>query len=285
MLEIIDDAIAMKVKAITFSGGGEPFCYPYFEEVIEKVANSPIHFASLTNGSLLQGKSAEIFAHRGTWLRVSLDGWNAESYSAYRGVDARSFSNLLTNLENFKKKDGPCRLGVSIIVDKQNAPHLEELLTTLKNCGVDSVKISPCIISNEGEKNNRYHAPFHALVKKQVRDMSSRCTEDNFEIYDAYHALDERFDKTYTWCPYQQILPVIGADQNIYSCQDKAYNLDSGCLGSIKNISFKEFWHQDRKKFFKINPKLHCRHHCVAHDKNKMLHSYLALEAEHIPFV
>ena len=30
MMEIIDDLEEMKVKAVTFSGGGDPFYYPYF---------------------------------------------------------------------------------------------------------------------------------------------------------------------------------------------------------------------------------------------------------------
>ena len=80
-----------------------------------------------------------------------------------------------------------------------------------------------------------------------------------------------------------QILPVIGADLNIYPCQDKAYNLENGLLGSIKDISFKEFWFNDKNKFFKINPSCHCNNHCVADSKNKIILDYL--DVEHLGFV
>ena len=78
---------------------------------------------------------------------------------------------------------------------------------------------------------------------------------------------------------------MIGADLNIYPCQDKAYNLDEGLIGSLKNRSFKDFWVSDKSKFFKINPSIHCNHHCVAHPKNKLILEYLDVDKEHLDFV
>ena len=42
MMEIIDDCEDIGVKAITFSGGGEPFVYRYFTETIKKIIDSNI---------------------------------------------------------------------------------------------------------------------------------------------------------------------------------------------------------------------------------------------------
>ena len=72
---------------------------------------------------------------------------------------------------------------------------------------------------------------------------------------------------------------------NIYPCQDKAYNLDNGLIGSIKDKSFKEFWNNDKKKFFKINPSCDCQNHCVANTKNKMILDYLNVDKIHQDFV
>ena len=44
---------AMGVKAVTFSGGGEPLCYPYLTETLGALAASDIRFAALTNGAKL----------------------------------------------------------------------------------------------------------------------------------------------------------------------------------------------------------------------------------------
>lgn len=283
MMEIIDDIIEMKVKAVTFSGGGEPFCYPYLLDAVKKLAESPVKFATLTNGALLKGEVAKIFAKHGTWLRISIDGWDNQSYSKYRDVPEGEFEKVMKNIENFKKIKGKCYLGASIIADKKNASHIYELIIRLKEAGVDSVKVSPCIVSNGGKENNDYHMPIFNIAKEQIS--KAKNSNKNFEIYDAYHEQLETFKKDYTWCPYLQILPVIGADMNIYPCHDKAYNIDQGLIGSIKEISFKEFWFSDKNKFFKINPSIHCNHHCVVNAKNKSILEYLNANKEHLDFV
>lgn len=285
MVEIIDDLDDMGVKAVTFSGGGDPFYYPHLLKAVKMLSKTAIKFASLTNGARLEGEVAEVFAHRGTWLRISIDGWDDDSYSKYRKVPRGEFTKVMENMRNFKKLSGRCFLGVSIVVDKYNALHVSSLIERLKSVGVDSVKISPCIVSNKGSENNTYHRPFFDEVRSQIAQAATRFSNEGFEINDSYHELDEKFNKEYTWCPYLQILPVIGADLNVYSCQDKAYNLDEGLIGSIKMRRFSDLWYSDKANFFRINPSLHCNHHCVSNGKNKLILEYLNTDREHSEFV
>ena len=283
MLEIVDDLVEMGVKAVTFSGGGEPFVYPYLLETVKKLSETNIKFSSLTNGAMLKGEVAEIFARHGTWIRVSMDGWDDESYLDYRGVGGREFSKIMKNIEDFQKLGGKCFLGVSIIVDKKNSSHIYELVKKLKVIGVRTVKISPCIISNSGKENNEYHQTIFETVRNQISEAKT-IQDEKFEIFDAYHTQLESFEKNYHWCPYLQILPIIGADSKIYSCQDKAYTAE-GMIGSIEHQRFKDFWFSDKNKFFKVKPCIMCNHHCVADNKNKMIFEYLNTDKEHLEFV
>jgi MoaA/NifB/PqqE/SkfB family radical SAM enzyme len=285
MLEIIDDIIEMGVKAVTFSGGGEPFCYPYLLDAVKKLSQSPVKFAALTNGALLKGEVAEVFAHHATWLRISIDGWDGPSYVEYRGVGDNEFAKVLANVRNFKKFGGSCYTGASVIIDRANAGHVYDLIATLHETGINSVKVSPCIISNSGKENNEYHEPIFDIVKDQIAKAKENLEAEDFEIFDSFHTQLETFDKDYTWCPYLQILPVIGADRNVYSCHDKAYNLEEGLLGSIKEMSFMDFWLADKQKFFRIDPSVHCRHHCVVEGKNRVILEYLNAADEHLMFV
>ena len=285
MLEIIDDLVQMKVGAVTFSGGGEPFCYPHMLETVKKLVASKIKFASLTNGALLTGEVAEVFAHHAKWVRISMDGWDDQSYSRYRKAPAGEFTKVIKNIEAFRRHNGSCYLGVSLIVDKDNAPHVYDFIKRIKEIGAHSIKVSECIVSNDGAVNNAYHKPFFDQVKADVASAIRDFADSGFEIFDSYHELEDKFKKDYTWCPYLQILPVIGADCNIYPCQDKAYNLDEGLIGSIKDTRFKDFWFHDKQKFFKVNPSVHCNHHCVANNKNKLILEYLGSDIDHLEFV
>lgn len=284
MLELLDDCIEMGIKAITFSGGGEPFCYPHLKESLARLAQSPVKFAALTNGSLLSGDVAELFAHHGTWIRVSMDGWNNESYRDYRACRSDEFDTIVSNMERFKKIGGTCYLGVSIIVDQKNYAHIYELIARLKGIGVDSVKLSPCIVSNSGQANNEYHAAIFAPVKAAIAKAKKDFEEAGFELFDSYHDQLETFEKKYRWCPYLQLVPVIGADLNLYTCHDKAYS-SAGLIASLKETRLKEVWFGDKTKFFRVNPSRDCNHHCVSNEKNQLILEYLQADRSHLGFV
>ena len=284
MLEIIDDCEKMGVKAITFSGGGEPLVYKYMPQTLRRLIQTNIAFATLTNGARLDGEIAEIFAKYGTWVRVSMDGYDNESYQKFRGVGKNEFDRIISNMEKFKKIGGPCYLGVSYIVGHENWHKIYEIAKILKEIGIDSLKISPAIVSNVGEKTNLYHQDFYKNAMEEIKK-AQEYFGGILEIYDSYHYQLNSFKEDYNWCPYSQMVMVIGAYLNIYPCQDKAYNLDEALLGSIKDVSFREWWLQNKEAFFKINPSCVCNHHCVAHEKNKIIIEYLGADKKHLGFV
>jgi len=284
MQEIADDLVDLGVKAVTFSGGGEPFLYKPLLRIAKQLVEGGIQIASLTNGSRLSGELAEFFAHHATWLRISLDSWNDESYMVSRKVRDGEFSCLMRRIRDFISLNGFCSLGVNLVVDQKNAKHVYDTVNLLRGIGVNNVKLSPCIISNDSQRNLDYHRSIFSLVRKQIEQLKSESPSDSFELFDAYHELNTKFDKDYEWCPYLQVLCVIGADLNVYSCQDKAYT-DSGLLGTIKHQRFTEFWFNGQEKFFRINPSHDCRQHCTANRKNMMLHEYLQTHPCHQAFV
>jgi MoaA/NifB/PqqE/SkfB family radical SAM enzyme len=285
MVEIVEDIVDMGVKAVTFTGGGEPLLYPTFVKTVEQLAAGDVRVSVLTNASQLGGKRADVLARHATWVRVSIDGWDGPSYAEYRGVDVNEFDKVITNLTAFSRLESDCVLGASIIVDHRNAPHIASLAQTLKQAGVAHAKISACVVSNDGAENNAYHAGFGDVVKEQIaltRDLNG----DGFEIIDHYHELAERFDKDYDSCPFLQFLTVIGADGKVYTCQDKAYT-KTGTLGSLAGRRFKDFWYSDdnQKAMQSLNPSQICGHHCVAEAKNRLLLDYLDSDPAHRPFV
>lgn len=285
MAEIVEDLIAMEVRAVTFSGGGEPLLYPNIAETVTRLAEGGIKVGTLTNASQLRGKVARAFSAHAVWVRVSIDGWDGPSYARYRNIGEDSFAKVMHNLDGFAAIGGPCTLGASIIVDQANAGHILELAKTLKDHGVRHAKISPCIVSNDGRENDAYHTRFSATVRGQIE--SARGLEDeHFAIVDHYHHEPENFDKTHTWCPVLNVLTVIGADCRVYTCQDKAYTKD-GALGSIAGQRFRDFWFSDvaAARRGAINPARDCPHHCVAEAKNALLLDYLAADPAHAAFV
>lgn len=285
MMEIVDDIIDMGVKAVTFSGGGEPLLYKPLPDVIERLAGAGIRVASLTNGVNLKGRMADAFIRHGTWVRISVDSWDDDSYVKQRGARPGDFTKLLDNMRNFTASGTKCVLGVSFIVGEANHTRIAEMCRRFKDAGVNHVKVSGVVASNEVAGNNTYHAAIKTEVARQI-EQAMALSGDGFQVLNHYHDLDERFEKEYRQCPYLQFLTVIGADCQVYTCQDKAYTVE-GTLGSIRDRRFKDFWFSDetREKLYAFDPSKLCRHHCVTHAKNLAINDYLSIDPEHGFFV
>lgn len=285
MVALAKEFVEIGVKAVTFSGGGEPLLYKPLPDVIEILGEGGVRVATLSNGSNLKGRVADVFAKYGTWVRISLEAWDNESYTKSRGAKPNDFSRLLDNMRAFTARDTQCVLGVSLIVGQDNATHVAEICALMKDCGVNHVKVSGAVISNDAAGNNIYHQPIKAEVARQIA-LAWQLSDSSFSVINHYHELESRFDKAYTWCPFLQFLTVVGADQQVYTCQDKAYT-DSGRMGSIADRSFADFWYSEENQRFlyEFDPSVRCAHHCVSHTKNLALHDYLSLEKEHAFFV
>ncbi len=271
MFEIADDIVSLGVKAVTFSGGGEPLIYKPLPEVINRLGEGGVKVASLTNGSNLKGKVADAFSEHGTWVRVSMDAWDDDSYAQSRGVKVGEFSRIIDNIRGFIERQSGCVLGVSYIISRDNFEHIYTMCEMLKGIGVNHVKLAAAVVSNDAKENNDYHRDHMAAVTAQITKAQT-LSEPGFTVLNHFHEAEERFTKQYTTCPYLTFLTVIGADCSVYACQDKAYN-DKGLLGSIKDQKFSEFWLSDenRDRVFGLNPSVDCQHHCVTHAKNVAL--------------
>lgn len=167
----------------------------------------------------------------------------------------------------------------------ENHQRIAEVCGLLKDCGVNHVKVSAAVVGNDAADNNAYHRSIKEEVARQI-GMAQLLADSGFSILNHYHDLEERFEKHYHRCAFLQFLTVIGADQNVYTCQDKAYT-ESGRMGSLVDRTFREFWFSEENRRFlnSFDPALQCRHHCVTHPKNLAIHEYLSLDQEHSHFV
>ncbi len=285
LLDLADDLIAIGVRAVTFSGGGEPLLHRDLPEVVRRLREGGIRVAALTNGANLQGAMAEAFARYGSWVRVSIDAWDDDSYAEARGIRPGAFTRLIDNLRAFAARRSGCMLGVSLIITEANHRHIAETCALLKEVGVDHVKLSAAVVANEVAANNAYHRRFADAVRAEI-ERARRWQDRGFEVIDHYHELEERFEKPYRSCPFLQYLTVVGADGCVYSCQDKAYT-GAGRLGRFLDTGFRAFWFSDhnRRRLARLDPSRDCRHHCVAHQKNLVLHEILGLDPDHGCFV
>lgn len=100
------DKLLSQIKEINppsiWLSGGEPLTHPNIKEIINKIsALNPIDFWMVSNGLLLTEELAEHLVNSNlTWLSISVDATNKETYKAIRGGN---YELLINNIHTFLK--------------------------------------------------------------------------------------------------------------------------------------------------------------------------------------
>lgn len=269
MLEVLDDFQTMGVKAVTYSGGGEPLLHPDIEDFMEGTLYRGIDLSIITNGQLLTGLAAEILAYA-KWVRVSMDYTTPAQMAHSRMVPERLFDGVLKNLQTFALHKRPdCDLGVNFIVHRDNCEGLVEFADRLFDLGVENIRFSPMYCPNF----LAYHAPIEVMVEAQLQQIEQHArgytrasVNTTYDVRNPAHGPNRPYNR----CYFMQTVPVVGADQNVYACHNKAYD-KTGLIGSIREQRFITLWaSEEAKKVFEtLNPQCDCRHQCANDLKNR----------------
>lgn len=280
MQEIVQDISDMHVKAVTFSGGGDPLCYQYINQTLKKIIEKNIDLSIITNGQLLKDESAELLLNA-KWIRVSLDSADTETYFETRGV--HTFNDVINNIENFCKKKGKsCDAGINFVVNEKNYMQIYDICKLASQTGVDNIKFSGLMKSDE---TKLYHQDIEKSVQELINKSKSVFERKDFKIIDKYIE-NLNFSRPYNKCYMKELVTIIAADQNVYTCHQKSYTA-SGMIGSIKDKSFKELWYSDEtvRKMREFNPQRECKESCVYDQRNILLNSLVGIDKKHINFI
>lgn len=285
MQEIISDISDMGVKAVTFSGGGEPLVYPHIVEAMQGVLDAGIDLSIITNGQLLKGERAEVLA-QAKWVRISFDSANAETYAKVRQLPLEAFDEVCSNIRKFsQRKNGKCELGVNFVINHENAEQAYDMARLVKGLGVNHIKYTARVTKDLFA----YHEPFKQQVIEQIHRAKAELEDGNFRVINKYESDFDSvlvFHRCYEKCYVNRIFTVIAADSKVYFCHDKAY-VSEGVVGDLGNCSFKELWFSDEtmKRYEEFNAQEECNHHCVYDDRNELLNTYFSLDKNHINFI
>jgi len=282
LIEISNDLVDIGVKAVTYSGGGEPFLHPKVEESADILLAGGVRISAITNGQLLGSPKARPF-WEASWIRVSIDYSTSEEMARSRNVPETYFSEVLKNIEIFaSNKSEGTDLFVNYIVHKENISDLFGIAEKLKMRGVQNVRFSPMWTPDYVE----YHKPISSFVEQQISRIEDVLSSPTFSVTSTYNLdmIEHSSVRSYKRCFVMETIPVIGADCNVYACHNKAFD-KTGLIGEIKSQSFREMWFSDetRSYFDTFDANKTCQHQCSNDSKNLILHQIM--NASNDPFI
>lgn len=277
LFETISCLIRMGVKAITFSGGGEPLMHPEILGAVKMCHNAGLPFSMITNGQLLSG---EIASHLGyaDWVRVSANyHTSGEFIQSGRSSRAEDFLAVVENIRTFKKYKRPtCELSMNYIVTRANVETILDAAIFWKEVGVETIRFSPVWVKD-------FEAYHHQIRNAAEMRIARAHVELGIEIQNGYATQSTGTARSYRRCYYQEVVPIIGADGKIYRCHNAAYT-GHGFLGSIHNIDFETAWAaQDLRARIKNFDTVACNHQCAADRKNQFIDELMQCKGDPYP--
>lgn len=143
----LSEAADIGVKAVLFSGEGEPLLHPKAADLISFAKKKKIDVALSTNGVFLNFDILQKILPDLSWMRVSLNAGLDKSYALIHGTSVKDFQIVLDNLKNAahikKANKYPCVIGVQLILLPHNSKEVLNLARTLRGVGVDYLVIKP----------------------------------------------------------------------------------------------------------------------------------------------
>lgn len=268
------------VKSVTWSGGGEPTLYPWF--------NDTLLFASLetnlaqgiyTHGGHIDEDRARLMKERMSWVYISLDANTAAAYSTYKGVHENRFRKVMDGIKRLVAAEGDATIGLGYLVGEHNFGTVEDAVALAKQLEVDYIQFRPIILFENNDQgqirgSTTWIDPFLKNVSSYYADPFVQVDTQRFLMYRYWTG------HQYTSCHWSTLQTVITPDASVWTCVNKR-GFDGECLGNLTKESFSEIW--ARAKTPDVNET--CRVMCKGHLGNVELQNVLGEDSSHPEFI
>jgi radical SAM protein with 4Fe4S-binding SPASM domain len=217
IIEIIEQAKALKVKSIIIIGGGEPTIYPKFKKLIGEIINRDIIPVIFTNTQTMTLPLAKFLYKNNTSVIIKMDSLNESVQDkmvgvkgAYKKIQQGLHNLLLAGYGNLTKQ-GKYKLGASFVVNKMNISEVPKIWEFCRDRNIfPNLEMMVPNGNAKEEQNLLLDSSEWAKLKTELL------------------CIDQK-KYNYTWLPYT---PLVGA-----GCFQVLYNLYISVTGEVRPCS------------------------------------------------
>jgi MoaA/NifB/PqqE/SkfB family radical SAM enzyme len=276
----LEDARGRGLRAVTWSGGGEPTNHPDFLHAVREAAEIGIEQGLMTNG-LFRASYVPVLGAALKWIRISLDTLDPLRYEYQKC--SRGFPQVVANIRALVNRSA--KLTVNMNIADWNA---DEILTLARWCreeGVDYFQIRPILgLPFELARNADYRTQPSLdwpRIEALLVEAESYST-DTFRVVVSWDKFTDvrdvrgNFGRVYTKCLYHFFICVLNADGNLCVCMyhlgDQAFS-----FGNIYEHTLDEIWDGPKRRQVvemcagRLDLST-CQVCCKGHEINKLMH-------------
>lgn len=288
----IADMGRLGVKSVMFAGEGEPFLHKDLPQMVALSKDSGVDVGITTNFVMANEKNLPTILKYASWIKVSLNAGDKESYARIHRTKEADFEKVLENLSlavRLRQEQGSsCTIGAQMLLLPQNYHTTFILASRLKAIGVDYLVIKPYsqhLFSKTREYERLDYTAYLAL-EQQLDTLN----DGQFQVVFRAQTMKKLQTKqTYEKCystPY--FWGYISSNGDVYGCSCYL-GQEKFAYGNINSGSFESIWQGDRRaenaKFIRENLNIsQCRVNCRMDSVNRYLWE-LSHPNSHINFI
>jgi radical SAM protein with 4Fe4S-binding SPASM domain len=289
--KFILQAKAKGVKAILYSGEGEPLLHKDAVEIIRFTRQAGIDVALASNGVMMNPEIAMKIIPSLSWLKISLNAGTRTTYIKVHKARRGDFDLVLRNLKAavaIRNKYGySCTIGAQSVLLTDNFYEMEKLAKKLRALGVDYLAIKPyswhCFSRNKLKVN--FQQPDLLALQKRLQ----RYSAGKFAVIFRSNAMAKmNEEKPYLSCLGFSFATHVADTGNVYPCTvfigNKKFRFGNICTDSFKKIWEGKLRKRVLKELYRSWDIQRCRGSCRIDEINRYLWE-LKHPVEHVNFI
>ena len=284
LLTLLDNLKDLGVKAVEYTGGGEPLLHPDIGEILRYTLKKGFELALVTNGTLYKEEYLDSLL-QAKWVRVSMDAATPKTYAKTQGVAENEYYKAIKCIKAISERKSETILGISYVINPMNYKEIYQGAKLAKDLGVQNIRFSAAYTQKREKLFDGIREEIVESCKK-----AKELEDDEFKVFDLSedHLINLAEDKQdIHYCGYTHFCGVIGADRGLYSCCTLKY-ASRGYLGQInEDADFGAvWWGKKRIEFLRnLDPSVYCKAPCWMTRKNRLIQYLVENEPAHINFV
>lgn len=237
------------VKSITFTGGGEPLVHPQFAEFL---ATARKHLEVGLYSSMAGSSPSKIEAIRRhcTWIVVSIDEPDRESYQAWKGTNA--FQGIYRATKELTRDGSGLVTGASFLIHAGNWEKLEQMYALHKELGTTYCLFRPLVKYDLQHPDRMVEDPKTWMNQPRWRDgLITRLYQMREQYKDVEIAIDKfaryaLWQRTYRECVAASLSGVVTPNGKVWACVNRR-GFPGSCIGDLSKEPFVEVWQRQRR--------------------------------------
>lgn len=255
----LEDAAEAGVQAIVWSGGGEPTTHPDWLSIIDYAAALGLEQGMYTLGGLLTGVTGSRLARAASWVVVSLDAADAETYAAEKGVPPSRFDAACHGIVSLIGHKAV--IGVSYLLHAGNVHHAPEMVQLARSLGATYTTFRPAIRTRpdhpaECHDDRGWITDAMPMLERLARGPDVEIDPARFAAYRDWDG------HGYRQCAGIQLNTTITPDGRVWICPQRR---GVSVIGDLRQESFMDVW-QRHPRTFTVDRG--CRVMCRLHQVN-----------------